>query len=255
MKTSILLNKLSKKFPKRYAKMYHDHVGLMTGKLPKEINKIVLCLDFDWQVLPLIKENKPDIIITHHPFIYGTKYRVFKWDKNREALCNEIDNLGVPVYSFHTNFDAGKDGMNDALAEALDLENIYAPEKDFMTRIGELKQPMSIENFAAFAKTRLNLEYGLMIHGGADIIKKVGVVGGAGSRSWNIARDEGCDIYLSGDAPHHIRRSIVNENFNYIDFPHEMEKIFMPQMKKILLSIDNSLEILMVDHEELPKVI
>ena len=255
MKTSILLNKLSKKFPKRYAKMYHDHVGLMTGKLPKEINKIVLCLDFDWQVLPLIKENKPDIIITHHPFIYGTKYRVFKWDKNREALCNEIDNLGVPVYSFHTNFDAGKDGMNDALAEALDLENIYAPEKDFMMRIGELKQPMSIENFAAFAKTRLNLEYGLMIHGGADIIKKVGVVGGAGSRSWNIARDEGCDIYLSGDAPHHIRRSIVNENFNYIDFPHEMEKIFMPQMKKILLSIDNSLEILMVDHEELPKVI
>ena len=87
------------------------------------------------------------------------------------------------------------------------------------------------------------------------MIKKVGVVGGGGSRSWFIARDEGCDIYLSGDAPHHVRRTIVNEGFNYIDFPHEMEKIFMPQMKKILLSIDDSLEILMVDHEELPKVI
>ena len=255
MNTKKLLLKLSKRFPKRYAKFYHDHVGLMTGKLPEDVHNIVLCLDFDYQVLPLIKENKPDIIITHHPFIYGTKYRVFKWDKNKEALCNEIDALGVPVYSFHTNFDTGKDGMNDALAEALDLENIYAPEKDIMMRIGELKEAMPVEEFAKFAKARFNMEYGLLINEGSDMIKRVGMVGGGGSRNWFIARDEGCDIYMSGDAPHHVRRAIVNEGFNYIDFPHEVEKIFMPQMKKILLSIDDSLEILMVDHEELPKVI
>ena len=87
------------------------------------------------------------------------------------------------------------------------------------------------------------------------MIKKVGIVGGAGSRAWNIARDEGCDIFISGDVPHHIRRSIVNEHFNYLDLPHEIERIFMPQMKKILLSLDPTLEILMVDHEERPKVI
>ena len=255
MKTIDLLRKLAKKFPKRYAKMNHDYVGLMTGKLSEEVKKIVLCLDFDQQVLPLVKENKPDLIITHHPFIYGTKAKVFKWDKRKEELSNEIDALGIPVYSFHTNFDTGKDGMNDALAEALGLENIYAPEKDIMMRIGELKEAMPVEEFAKFAKARFDLEYGLLINEGPTMIKKVGIVGGGGSRSWNIARDEGCDIYISGDAPHHVRRSIVNENFNYLDFPHEMEKVFMPQMKKILLSIDNSLEILMVDHEELPKVI
>jgi hypothetical protein len=37
--------------------------------------------------------------------------------------------------------------------------------------------------------------------------------------------------------------------------PHEVEKIFMPQMKKILLEIDPTLNVLMVDHEEMPKVI
>ena len=255
MKTRLLLRQLATRFPKRYAKMNHDFVGLMTGKLPEEVHKIVLCLDFDQEVLPLIKENKPDLIITHHPFIYGTKYRVFKWDKLKEQLCNEIDTLGVPVYSMHTNFDTGNGGMNDALAEALELESIYAPEKDIMMRIGELKEAMPVEEFAKFAKAKLNVEYGLLIAEGNKMIKKVGVVGGAGSRAWNIARDEGCDIFISGDVPHHIRRSIVIEKFNYLDLPHEIEKIFMPQMKKILLSLDPTLEILMVDHEELPKVI
>ena len=255
MKTRLLLRQLATRFPKRYAKMNHDFVGLMTGKLPEEVHKIVLCLDFDQEVLPLIKENKPDLIITHHPFIYGTKYRVFKWDKLKEELCNEIDALGVPVYSMHTNFDTGKGGMNDALAEALELQDIYAPEKDIMMRIGVLKEAMPVEEFAKFAKAKLNVEYGLLIAEGNQTIKKVGVVGGAGSRGWNIARDEGCDIYISGDVPHHVRRSIVVEKFNYLDLPHEIEKIFMPQMKKILLSLDPTLEILMVDHEELPKVI
>ena len=255
MKTKLLLRQLANRFPKRYAKMNHDYVGLMTGKLPEEVHKIVLCLDFDQEVLPFIKENKPDLIITHHPFIYGTKYRVFKWDKLKEALCNEIDALGVPVYSMHTNFDTGKDGMNDALASALELNNIYAPEKDIMMRIGELKEVMPVEEFAKFAKAKFNVDYALLIAKGNPMIKKVGVVGGAGSRAWNIARDEGCDIFISGDTPHHVRRSIVVENFNYLDMPHEIEKIFMPQMKKVLLSLDPSLEILIVDHEKLPKVI
>ena len=255
MKTRVLLRKLAVRFPKRYAKFYHDHVGLMTGKLPEEVKKIVLCLDFDQEVFPLIEENKPDLIITHHPFIYGTKYRVFKWDKLKEQLCNDIDALGVPVYSMHTNFDAGRGGMNDALSEALGLENVYCPEKEPCMRIGELQKAMPIEDFAKFAKETLNVDYGLLIAEGSQMIKKVGIVGGGGSRDWPVARDEGCDIYISGDAPHHVRRSIVIEKFNYLDLPHEVEKIFMPQMKKILLEIDPTLEILMVDHEELPKVI
>ena len=173
MKTKLLLRQLANRFPKRYAKMNHDYVGLMTGKLPEEVHKIVLCLDFDQEVLPLVKENKPDLIITHHPFIYGTKYRVFKWDKLKEELCNEIDTLGVPVYSMHTNFDTGKDGMNESLAEALGLQGIYAPEKDIMMRIGELKEAMPVEEFAQFAKAKLNVDYGLLIAEGNPMVKKV----------------------------------------------------------------------------------
>ena len=235
--------------------MNHDHVGLMTGKLPEEVHKALLCLDCDWQLLPYIKEEKPDLIISHHPFIFGTKAKVFKWDESKRLLCEEIDKLGIPVYSLHTNFDTGEGGMNDALANALGLINIYTPEKDIMMRIGELKSPMEAEEFAKLAKTVFNVDYSLLINQGAKIIKKVGIVGGGGSRNWRIAQAEGADIYISGDAPHYVRRDVVNSGYNYLDMPHEIENIFMPTMKKFLLGIDSNLNVVVVTHETLPKVI
>ena len=163
--------------------------------------------------------------------------------------------MGIPVYSFHTNFDTGKGGMNDALSKALSLVNVYTPMKNPMMRIGELESPIEAVEFAKFAKTVFHVDYALLINSGAKNIKKVGIIGGGGSRDWFIARDEGCDIYISGDAPHHVRRAIVCEKFNYLDVPHEVERVFMPQMKKILLEIDPTLNVLMVDHEEMPEVI
>ena len=252
---NVILRNLSKSFPKRIAKANHDRVGLMTGKKPDKVQKIFLSLDLDWEVLPQVKEFKPDVIITHHPFIYGTRARVLKYDESKRLLVEEIDRLGIPVYSFHTNFDTGKGGMNDALSKALGLISVYAPMKDPMMRIGELETSISAEEFAKKAKTIFNVDYALLINSGSKNVKKVGIVGGGGSRGWRLAKEEGCDIYISGDAPHYVRRDIVNAKFNYLDMPHEIEKIFMPTMKNILLSYDPTLEIMTVDHEKLPKVI
>ena len=43
LEMNVILRKLAKDFPKRYAKMNHDYVGLMTGKLPNEVHNILLC--------------------------------------------------------------------------------------------------------------------------------------------------------------------------------------------------------------------
>ena len=237
------------------AKQNHDFVGLMTGKLPEEVNKIVLCLDMDEIVYEQIKDIHPDVVFTHHPFIFGPKSRVLKSDPRKKELSDKLDLDNIPVYSFHTNFDTGKGGMNDALSRALELENIYAPEKEMMMRIGTLKEPMEIHQFAKYAKKKLGVSYGLLVHAGKDMIQKVGIIGGGGSRDYPVALEEGCDIYISGDTPHHVRRGIVAEHFNYLDLPHEIERIFMPTMKKILLEIDENLEVIIINHEELPEVI
>ncbi len=255
MKTNILLNKLAKRFPKRIAKDNHDFVGLMVGKKPEKVSKIVLVLDLDWEIFDKVKEVKPDIVITHHPFFFGPKAKIRKFDESKRLLAEALEELNITVYSYHTNFDTGVGGMNDALSEALGLKDVYRPEKEIMMRIGYLESPMEIHEFAKYANKCLGVNYSLLVHYGKDMISKVGIIGGGGSRDYKVALDEGCDIYISGDAPHHVRREIVNNKFNYLDMAHEIEHFFMPQMKKILLGIDPSLEVITFDHEKIPEVI
>ncbi len=255
MNTKSLLNKLGKRFPKKYAKMNHDFVGLMTGKLPEEIRKIVLCLDCDWEIFDKIKEEKPDLVLTHHPLVYGLRSRVFKRDPSKKELCDALDAINVPVYSMHTNFDTGLGGMNDALAEALHLRNVKVIEDNIMMRGGELESSMSAEEFAKMANKAFGVQYSLLINKGKKEIRNVAIIGGGGSGNWPIAKNNGYDIYVSGDAPHHIRRDIVNAKYNYLDMPHEIEKIFMPTMKKLIHELDESIEIVVINHEVEPTVI
>ncbi len=58
MKSKTFLRLISKRFPKRLAESF-DRVGLMTGKIPEDIKKILLCLDLDWEILPKVKQFHP----------------------------------------------------------------------------------------------------------------------------------------------------------------------------------------------------
>lgn len=251
-----LFRELAKRFPKSI-KSPGDRVGLMTGKLPDEINHILLCLDFDEEVLLKVKtmDKKPDLILTHHPFIYGTRVRILKRNEIKRHIVEEIDKAGIPVYSMHTNFDTGRGGMNDALAEALQLKNVKQLELCKMARGGELEKAMEIHDFALYANKCLNIEYSHLIHAGKDEIKSVAIVGGGGSRDYVYALKEGYDIYISGDTPHYIRRDVIAAHYNYLDVSHEIERIFMPQMKKILHEIDPTLKVEIIDHEVIPELI
>lgn len=255
MKTKSMLIKLSKQFPKRIAKKNHDFVGLMVGKLPEEINKVLLCLDFDDQILDEALKIKPDLIITHHPFFFGSKAKILRFNENKRFIHDTLIKNNIALYSMHTNFDEGVGGMNDALAELLNLNDVYAPVLEPMMRIGTLNNPMSIEEFANYAKNNLRVDYALLVKGNDNLIKKVAIIGGGGSRRHEIAKNEGADIYISGDAPHYVRRDIILEKFNYLDVPHEVERAFMPQLAKFLKKMDPNMEITILDHEIMPKVI
>lgn len=255
VKTKSLLRKLAVRFPKRIARKYRDPIGLQVGKLKENVQKIVVCLDFDHVIADQVFALNPDLIITHHPFIYGTRAKVLARDSKKAALVLDVEARGLAIYSFHTNFDEGAGGMNDALAARLNLTDIVSIEAEPMMRGGTLPYPMSAEQFSQYAREKLNVPFGLLINAGKKEITNVAIIGGGGSREYTAARDAGYDLYISGDAPHHVRRAIINDQYNYLDLPHEIERIFMETMKKHLLVIDPSLEIITLDQSSFPQVI
>jgi dinuclear metal center YbgI/SA1388 family protein len=254
MKTSSLLRKLASFYPTRLRDP-GDFGGLMCGKLPTETKTILLCLDYDDEVYPLALKLHPDLIITHHPFIFGTPSYVLNHDAVKKDLCERALKAGLCVYSYHTNFDTGTPGMNDALAEELRLKNVHALEGCPMARGGELPEEMEVHAFAQYAKKAFGVPYGLLIAAGKPFVKTVAFIGGGGWRENELAQSLGYDIYISGDIPHHGRREIVLRHYDYLDLPHEIEHVFMSRMKKTLLTIDPTLKVETIDHEKLPEVI
>jgi len=258
MKTNKLLTRLGKKYPYKLADSW-DFCGFQCGKKKEDIHNILLCLDFDDFVFDYLKKNnlltQIDLIITHHPYIFGKKKQVLQDYPTKIDVIKELEEHSIAIYSYHTCFDTAKDGMNDALAKKLDLINIKPLLSLPMARGGHLKEKMNIFDFAKYAKEKFNISYGLLINGGKSEIESVAIIGGGGSFGYKSSYLEGYDIYISGDAPHYIRRDIVNLKYNYLDLPHEIEKIFIKKMKEVLLGFDSSLNIITFDHEKEPLVI
>jgi putative NIF3 family GTP cyclohydrolase 1 type 2 len=107
MKTLSLLRGLARFYPVRLREK-GDFGGLMCGKLPHEVHTILLCLDYDDEVYPEALKLHPDLIITHHPFIFGTKHAVLESDPVKKDLYEKTEKAGpLPFIAFHTNFDTG----------------------------------------------------------------------------------------------------------------------------------------------------
>ena len=254
MKTSKLIFELRKIFPKKSGYI-HDFSGLQVSKFKKNTNSIVLCLDFDNDVLDRIKNKKIDLVITHHPLIFGSKEKVLNNDEVKKKFVEKIEKLKIPVYSIHTNFDCSKNGMNDTIAEILNLKKVSILNDNKMVRGGYLPYEMEIKQFARYVKDKLKIPYVFLINSGKKKVRKIALCGGAGANFFMLAKKQKYDIFCSGDAVHHIRHNIVCYKYNYLEIPHEIEKIFIFKMEKILKKIDTKLNIICIDNQKIPELL
>ncbi len=95
-----------------------DNVGFQLGDANTEVKKILLTLDVTENAInKAIKENV-DLIISHHPFIF----RPIK--KITNPIYLKLIKNNISVFCAHTNLDVIKKGVNSALAEKLELQNV-----------------------------------------------------------------------------------------------------------------------------------
>lgn len=172
-----------------------DNAGHLVGDFRKSVSKVVLSLDATKQVAQFAKEVGADLLITHHPLIFGGVKNVLS-----DSVIYMLANAGIALVSAHTNFDKAQNGINDNLASLLGLANTYHPPDGFMVA-GELDTPMSIDDFAQLVNDTLDCS-GLRYTDTDKMIKKVCVCGGSGGDFLDDAMQI-ADCYVTGEMKYH----------------------------------------------------
>ncbi|MEG0260108.1 MAG: Nif3-like dinuclear metal center hexameric protein [Lysinibacillus sp.] len=108
--------------PKKLACMDNDPIGLAIGTLNKPITKVLVTLDVNAAVVDEAIAKGCELIIAHHPPIFR-KLAHIRTDNPAGQLYEKLIKNDIAVYAAHTNLDVAEGGVNDLLADALQLKN------------------------------------------------------------------------------------------------------------------------------------
>lgn len=176
-----------------------DNSGFLVGNSDKEVKTVAVALDLTSQVLEESVKAGAELLVTHHPVIFYPKKNLIEDDLVLRAIQS-----GISVISAHTCFDCADGGVNDVLADILELKDIEKVESDEcvvpMARAGRLSKAMNPREFAKFVADKLGTTVQL-VSCNKDI-SKVAVCGGAGMSFAGDVIGIGADVLVTGEAKH-----------------------------------------------------
>jgi len=108
--------------PKHLAEDW-DKVGLQVGTLQKEVKKVLVTLEVTEAVVQEAVQEQADLIIAHHPVIFRPLNHLIT-DYSQGRKLELLIKHDIAVYASHTNLDITEGGMNDWMAEALQLSGV-----------------------------------------------------------------------------------------------------------------------------------
>jgi dinuclear metal center YbgI/SA1388 family protein len=205
-----------------------DRPGLTTGNSNQTITRALLCVDVTLEVLSEAKQLGCELVISHHPLLLkGVNF--LSEDQLKGELVSFAVKNSIAVYSAHTNADIVVDGVSDILAQQLGLVStkplIATGDGIGHGRIGKLKSPQSLSDYAKFVSSCLP-ETSAPIRVAGDLnkmIETVAVVGGAGDSFIPAAAQSGVDLFITSDLRHHVVLDAVSDPTNplaLIDISH-----------------------------------
>lgn len=100
-----------------------DNVGLLLGDPEQECRRVVICLTVTPETVAEAVRQNADLVVSHHPILFRPVQRLAATTAEGKLL-RPLLAAGVAVYSPHTAFDNCQGGINDELAELLELREV-----------------------------------------------------------------------------------------------------------------------------------
>ena len=223
-------------FPPENALDY-DNVGLIAGDSDTEVTGIVVSLDLTSKAIRKAKELGANLIVTHHPIIFGGITNLTTGDYVGKTLIELIKN-GMSVISCHTNLDLTDEFGDLAIAEKLGIENAKHLEGAVCGVVFELNHIdfVTLKEYCAEVAKRLGTSGIITINDPQNKVNRVFVQGGSFDEdSIDAVVKAKVDTVISGEIKHHICVALDEMGINTIIAGHSAtEQAYLPKMSKLL---------------------
>lgn len=237
-----------------------DNTGFQIGNENIEVNKILIALDLDRQVLDKAIKEKYEIIITHHPIIFKPLNKIITNNYNENLVIDLIKN-NIVAYNAHSNLDLADNGVSHALANKLKMFNtkslklIHSEDENEYGygRIGEIKDLSKME-LISLVKSELETDKIIVYGDMGKNVNKIAVCGGSGSDFIYDAHIQGAEVYITGDIKYHDAQLANELGLVLIDAGHyNTEKVILPIIKEYLINnLQYKIEIDLVCESSIP---
>ena len=253
MKQIEITKYLNKEYPEELASHFDSgKISLQFGSNNKEIKKVMIALDGTTDVVNQAIDSNCDLLICHHPFMFSPLLSL-NYDSPFGQKLIKVLNNKLNIFSMHTNFDTGNNGMNDILSNELGLKNVSYIKDELdascLLRIGNIDK-ITLADLIKEVSDKLNQPSIKYVGNPNKIIEKVGIVGGAGSSEvYNAIRNK-CDCFITGEIQHHIGLDAIDQGICLIEVSHAVEAVFKSKLKDKLNNEFPELEIILANEED-----
>ena len=238
MLCSDVIKVIEKAYPIRFA-LEWDNVGLLAGRDNKEVESIYIALDATEEVIRAAISEKVDMLVTHHPLIFGGIKKINNQDLTGRCILDLIRN-DISYYAMHTNYDVcGMADLSGEMLKFVDPEVLeVTSEEDVPMGIGkiaDLEKEVSLGECCDSVKAAFHLENVRVFGELEQRVKRVAICPGSGKSVIGEALKKKADVLITGDIGHHDGIDSVAEGLAIIDAGHYgIEHIFINDMKKYL---------------------
>ena len=197
-------------------KMEWDNVGLLCGRSDKQVRTLLVALDPFTHVCQEAVEVGADLLVTHHPLIFQPLSSVSDQTAAGSAIMTLIAN-DISAVNAHTNLDCADGGVNDTLAERLELTDISVIGSEHLLRAGNYES--TLPAFIEHVKTQLGCQ-GLRYVSGGKSVCRVAVGGGSCGSALTEVMAAGCDTFVTADVKYNQFWDAKEMGINLIDAGH-----------------------------------
>lgn len=214
-----------------------DNPGLLTGKRDQKVTSAVLSLDVTSAAIKKCVETGSNLLITHHPLIFGGIDTVSQEDTNGLLLSLLIKN-DITCYAAHTNLDKAEEYSNFILARRLGAvpESISTVEGTVCGAYYELPEAVTLREYMDTIREKLNCTGTISINDTSNTLRKVFVQGGSFEEDdIDAVAESGADLVVSGEIKHHVTLLLAHKGILSVIAGHNAtERVYMENMTEVL---------------------